>query len=130
MRVLASAVASVFLAVGAWAGEGETPPLEPGWSEVPLSDSGRSIDILVGSPIRTPDQKKVATVDEVLTDAVGDVDGIVARFGGFLGFGESTFTLGAGEFRAVEDGNQNIVVLTGVSAEMLKSRPAYRPAES
>ena len=55
----------------------------------------------------------------------GKVENLVARFGGFLGFGETTVLLGMEEVSVVKDADDNVVLLTNLTPEALKDRPEY-----
>ena len=66
-------------------------PLPEGWTPVDLATV--SPDTLIGADIRTYDQDTVAAVEDVLMSPDGKVESVVARFGGFLGFGETTVLL-------------------------------------
>ena len=61
-----------------------------------------SPDTLIGADIRTYDQETVASVEDVLMTADGKVENVVARFGGFLGFGETTVLLTPDEIAVVD----------------------------
>ena len=103
------------------------PPLEEGWSQVDVATI--SADMLIGTDIRTYDQETVATVEDVLMTADGKVENVVARFGGFLGFGENTVLLGMEEISVVKDADGNVVVLTNLTPDALKERPEYVPED-
>jgi len=103
------------------------PPLEEGWSQIDVATI--SADMLIGTDVRTYDQDTVATVEDVLMTADGMVEDVVARFGGFLGFGENTVLLGMDEISVVKDADGNVVVLTNLTPEALKERPEYVPED-
>ena len=50
-------------------------------------------DTLIGVDIRSYDGTTIAAVEDVLMSAEGKIDDVVARFGGFLGFGETRVLL-------------------------------------
>jgi hypothetical protein len=79
---------------------------------------------LVGSEVRGFDDEQIATVDDVVDNGMGEVQSILVRFGGFLGFGATTVELQPGEFEVVrgeeEDG---LIVRTSLSQEELENRP-------
>jgi hypothetical protein len=106
---------------------GETLTLEEGWSEVDVATI--STDTLIGADVRTYDQERIAAIDDVILTPDGQVENLVARFGGFLGFGESTVLLTMDEVRVVSDADGNMVVLTDLTPEALKDRPAYEAEE-
>lgn len=83
-------------------------------------------DELIGAEIKTAtDQESVASVEDVLLDADGSVKNLVARFGGFLGFGETTVLLMPDEVTPyrLEDGT--VELTTTLTPEALKDRPEY-----
>lgn len=102
-------------------------PLEEGWTEVDVATI--STDSLIGNDVRTYDQEKVAAIQDVLLNPQGQVEGIVARFGGFLGFGETTVLLGMDEITVVRDADDQLFVLTDLTPDALKERPVYEMEE-
>ena len=108
----------------------ETPPPAPlpdGWTPVDLASV--SADTLIGADIRTHDNDTVASVEDVLMSAEGEVDNLVARFGGLLGFGETQVLLAPEEFTVATDADGNVAVMTGLTPEELKGRPEYTAPE-
>ena len=57
--------------------------------------------------------------------AEGKVDNLVARFGGFLGFGETKVLLAPPDIAVATDADGNVAVMTSLTAEELKGRPEY-----
>lgn len=102
-------------------------PLDEGWSQVDVATI--SADMLIGADIRTYDQETIATVEDVLMTPEGTVEDVVARFGGFLGFGENTVLLGMDEISVVKDADGNVAVLTNLTPEALKERPEFIPED-
>ena len=102
-------------------------PLEEGWSEVDVATI--STDSLIGADIRTYEDETVASVQDVLLSPEGQVENVVARFGGFLGFGETTVLLSLDEIAVVKDADENMRVLTDLTPEALKDRPEYEETE-
>ena len=102
--------------------------LPEGWMQVDVATL--SPDTLIGVDIRSYDGTTIAAVEDVLMSAEGKIDDVVARFGGFLGFGETRVLLAPEEVSAATDADGNVAVLTGVTADELKSRPEYTPAET
>jgi hypothetical protein len=103
------------------------PTLEEGWSKVDTATL--SADQLIGAKIRTFDQSDIAEVQDVLFSADNQLDHVVARFGGFLGFGETMVLLDPSEVTVVKDPNGTMYVLTQLSPDELKGRPAYEAPE-
>ena len=99
------------------------PMMEEGWAPVDMATI--STDSLIGKDIRTYEQDTVAAVEDVLIAPDGKVESLVARFGGFLGFGETTVLLGMEEVSVVKDADDNVVLLTNLTPEALKDRPEY-----
>jgi hypothetical protein len=100
------------------------PTLEEGWSQVDIASI--STDTLIGTDILTHDRETVASVQDVILGADGRGESVVARFGGFLGFGENTVLLAMNEVSFVQDAEGEVVVLTSLTPEALKDRPEYQ----
>ncbi len=101
------------------------PPLKEGWTTVDVSTV--SADTLIGADIQNYDQDTVASIKDVLLTPDGKVKNVVAQFGGFLGFGDSTVLLGMDEINVAKDADGNLVVLTSLTPDDLKGRPEYTP---
>lgn len=87
-------------------------------------------DELIGADITSgPDHQTVAMVEDVLMDADGNLMNIVARFGGFLGFGETTVLLTPDEVTATRDADGKTELTTTLTPDALKDRPEYKPAK-
>ena len=84
-----------------------------------------SADDLIGTTIATYDDQSVATVGDVILSAEGQVENVVAEFGGFLGFGARTVLLTMDDIDVLRDPNDNLVVRTNMTPEELETRPDY-----
>ena len=85
-------------------------------------------DELIGTDIKTAaDQETGASVEDVLLDADGSVKNVVARFGGFLGFGETTVLLMPDEVTPYRTDDGTLELTTTLTPEALKDRPEYSP---
>ena len=104
---------------------GSGPTLGEGWSE--LDAATISVDTLIGTDIRTYDQETIAAVQDVVLSPDGKIESVVARFGGVLGFGETTVLLAMDEITVVEDPSEEVFVLTDLTPEVLQDRPVYEP---
>ena len=104
---------------------GSGPVLEEGWSE--LDAATVSVDTFIGTDIRTYDQETIAAVQDVVLSPDGRIENVVARFGGVLGFGETTVLVAMDEITVVKDANEKVFVLTDLTPEVLQERPVYEP---
>lgn len=84
-----------------------------------------SVEELVGADINNSEGEQVASVDDVILTTSGQIESIVAKFGGFLGFGAKTTLLEMSNIAIVRDGEESISVLTSLTPEELESRPEY-----
>jgi len=124
-------------------GAATTPPMvvEDGVHEDPaaaadpmLGDAGEyspvdlslvSADRLMGVDITTFDGQTIASIDDVIITDDGQVESVVARFGGFLGFGTNRVLLTMDEIEIMQDANENLVVRSALTPENIENRPAY-----
>jgi hypothetical protein len=102
---------------------GGEPPLEEGYSEVDVTTL--SADDLIGTAIQTHDDQSVANISDVILSDQGQVENVVAEFGGFLGFGARTVLLTMDDIDVLQDPNGNLVVRTDLTPEALETRPDY-----
>jgi sporulation protein YlmC with PRC-barrel domain len=95
------------------------------WSAVGLETV--TAEDLEGAEIRTTmDEEQIGTVGEVVLAADGStVDGIVAEFGGFLGFGRDRVMIPASDIEVFEDADGNVLVRTSLTRESLEQLPAF-----
>lgn len=96
-----------------------------GTAYMPVDIAGVSADELIGADIRNNLDESIATVHDVVLAGDGSIDGVVARFGGFLGFGTNTVLLSLDEVELVTDDSDNLLVSTHLTPEALEGRPEY-----
>lgn len=84
-----------------------------------------SADQLIGASITNPAGETLASVDDALMAADGTLESVVAKFGGFLGFGSNTVLLQPDELQFFHDEGGKLVVQTTLTPEALKDRPDY-----
>ncbi len=101
----------------------DEPMLDTEWTPVDLATV--SADRLIGADIVSHDEEKIASVDDVLITDNGDVESIIAQFGGFLGFGQDKVVLTMDEVEIVEDETERLVVRTSLTPESIENRPEY-----
>ena len=66
-------------------------------------------------------------MQDVVLSQDGEIESVVARFGGLLGFGETTVLLAMDKITVVEDPDEKVLVLTDLTPEVLEQRPVYEP---
>ncbi len=96
---------------------------------MPIEVGTLSADDLIGAAITNPDGETIASVDDALMTPEGQLENVVAKFGGFLGFGSNTVLLAPAELQFFHDDGGNLVVQTMLTPEALKDRPDYVPSE-
>ncbi len=94
----------------------------------PIEVGTLSADNLIGAAITNPDGETIASVDDALMTPDGQLENVVAKFGGFLGFGSNTVLLAPDELQFFHDEGGNLVVRTSLTPEALKDRPDYVPS--
>ena len=95
------------------------------WSPVELQTV--STDELIGADIRTTmDDSQIGTVGDVVIGADGNtIDGIVAQFGGFLGFGRDRVMISTDDVEIFQDSEGRSLVRTPLSQDALEAMPEY-----
>lgn len=139
--LLAGGALATLVAVGAHAQSTATPaepaPATPGAMApameapalMPVEVGTISADDLIGATITNPGGETVASVDDALMSADGKLETVVAKFGGFLGFGSNTVALMPDELQFFHDDGGKLVVQTTLTPQMLEGRPDYvKPA--
>jgi hypothetical protein len=96
---------------------------ETDWAPVDLASF--STDRLIGADIVTGDDETVATIEDVVINDDGMVENVVAKFGGFLGFGSNQVLLTMDEIEVMQDADENLLVRTSLTPESIESRPVY-----
>lgn len=109
---------------GATTGATEGALAQEGWSPVELG--AVSTERLVGQNIVTNDDETIATIEEVFLDDAGQVGSLVARFGGFLGFGSNRVELQPDEIEIMSNEGDELLVRTGLTPESIEGRPEYQ----
>jgi hypothetical protein len=105
------------------AGDRDGYPLDEGWERVDVA--GLSADELIGEDIVHMDDETIATIDDILVTDTGEVESVVARFGGFLGFGADRVLLSMEEIDIIRDADDNVVVRSNLTPEEIEGRPEY-----
>jgi hypothetical protein len=103
--------------------EGMGGGMNADWSPVDIATI--STDRLIGADIVTPNNETIATIEDVLISDDGQVENLVARFGGFLGFGSNRVLLTIDEVNVMQDANEALLVQTSLTPEAIEGRPEY-----
>lgn len=76
---------------------------------------------VIGTAVRTPDRKKIGSIEEVVIDIEsGQVAYAVLSFGGFFGFGDKFFAVPWEEFSFVHDEKEHHFVIDTSKAKLEK----------
>lgn len=89
-----------------------------------VTDAGGAWDDSVYYEALDPNWEDVGSVDDIILDRDGNLVGIVAEVGGFLGLGDTKVLLEPSEFSLLVDrDDDSYAVVTGMTKDMLSSRP-------
>ena len=111
-----------------------TPPaadiadMPEGFSSIDLA--AISTDQLIGANIVNHQDETIASVDDVLVSDSGQVESVVAKFGGFLGFGSDLVKLGLDQIDVMQDGDGTLLVRTALTPEEIEAMPEYDAPEN
>lgn len=67
------------------------------------------------------DWQKIGEAEDLVLDSRGDIVGVIAEVGGFLGMGEKEVVLRPSEMTVVTDGDE-VAIITGLSQDELEQR--------
>lgn len=98
-----------------------TDPTE--WGPIDLATV--SSEDLIGTDIVNFEDETIASIEDVIVTADGQVESLVARFGGFLGFGADRVLLTMDEIEVMQDADQEVLVRTSLTPESIETRPPY-----
>ena len=104
---------------------------EPAAEQVltPVATADITADKLIGATIQTREGDNIAEIDDVLMGPDGQMESVVATFGGFLGFGSDQVLLTPDEIEVLQDEAGTFVVQTDLTPETLEGRPTYQPEQ-
>lgn len=141
-HLLASAALGLVLAQGAVAqeqapapdpatgtgGMDAAPALTGDWvvdeSFRPVEVGGLTAEQIIGADVRVADGTVIATVNDLVLGADGRAESIVAKFGGFLGFGSNTTTLSLEEVEFMQNDAGTVALRTTLTPEALEGPAA------
>ena len=78
----------------------------------PVEVAGLTAEQIIGADVRTADGTVIATVKDLVLGADGKAEGFSAKFGGFLGFGSNTVTLGLDEVELMQNDAGTVALRT------------------
>lgn len=125
---LAIALATSGLAVAQE--KAQTAPSAPSGMTTPMTAdaAGQAIPAnkLVGADVTNTANERVGSVDELLLNTSGQVQGLVVSVGGFLGVGDRKVVLPWDDMTISRKGDQ-VVAVASASKDELKAMPEYQP---
>ncbi len=86
-------------------------------------------DVLIGAKVEGADGKIIGDIEDVILNDWNRVQGVIMGTGGFLGIAEKRVGVNLGAFEFQDRDGKRVVVLPGVTQEMLKSVPGFKRAE-
>ncbi|GAB6057996.1 PRC-barrel domain-containing protein [Desulfonatronum parangueonense] len=91
-----------------------------------VSPQMMTADDLQGADVYDINNENIANVDEVLLSPEGEVEGVVVKVGGFLGFGGRDVALDIDQIDIQRDGEDDIRVYVPMTEQELRNQPEYR----
>lgn len=101
------------------------PAMEGNYQPVDISTI--SVENLVGTDIVNFSDETIASIEDVIVTDDGQVENIVAKFGGFLGFGTNSVVLSMDdvEIMAESPESEELIVRTPLTPEQIEAMPAH-----
>ena len=135
ISVIAPALAIALAASGFAAAQenGQTAPSAPSGMTPPMradaAGQGIPANKLIGADVTNTANERVGSVNELLIDKSGQVQGLVVSVGGFLGVGDRKVVLPWNDMTISQNGNQ-VVAVASATKEQLKAMPEYQPPKA
>jgi sporulation protein YlmC with PRC-barrel domain len=85
--------------------------------------------LFIGQPVRNDAGENLGSINDLLFDKTGRIDGVVIGVGGFLGIGEKNIAMPYSALSITADNKGQRVVRVSVSKDQLKAAPDFRPTE-
>ena len=82
----------------------------------------------LGRPVHGPDQQKIGTISNILTDISGRVTGFVIEVGGFLGIGTKEVAISFEAVIPVREDNRDVFLIEMTKAQ-LAAAPTFKRAK-
>jgi len=89
------------------------------------ADGSLNASKLIGLDVKSPEDKKVGDIGEVVLDKDGKAEGVVVDVGGFLGIGAKEVAVGMDKLKFMTDKNGNKYLYTNFTKEQLQAQAAY-----
>lgn len=86
-------------------------------------------DVLIGAKVEGADGKVIGDIEDVILNDWNRVQGVIMGTGGFLGIAEKRVGVNLGALEFQDRDGKRVVVLPGVTQEMLKTVPEFKRAE-
>lgn len=102
----------------------EADPLQGEDTGMPATDPIFAEDV-IGADLVDFDGESIATVDDAVLDASGNVEALLVDVGGFLGFGARTVAISIDDVTMETDLDGNVVLRTALTADDLENLPEY-----
>lgn len=95
-----------------------------------MNPDDRLASRMIGTSIRNANNESIGDINDLVIDQKGQVKGVVAGIGGFLGIGEQRVMLGFEQLQFSKDANGRLVVQSQMTRDQLQNLPAWRDPAS
>lgn len=99
--------------------------------EMDTAPAGESVmaDDIIGADLLGFDGEVIATVDDVVLDASGEIESILVDVGGFLGLGATTVAIPFADLDVATDEDGETVLRSQLTSDDLEAMPEYQEEE-
>jgi hypothetical protein len=81
---------------------------------------------LIGASLVNANNETIGDVNDLVTDQVGKIIGVLLGAGGFLGIGEKDVAVRFEDLKIARDEDNDINIMTNLTKEQLASAPDFR----
>ncbi len=106
------------------------PPVKPVQGQITKQSENTVLaSELLGAAVKSPDEKSIGSINDVIVTVDGAVEGVVIGVGGFLGIGEKDVAvqLAAISLETTESGQATFIL--NATKQDLEAAPAFKSAE-
>jgi hypothetical protein len=107
-----------------------TAPSKTPSGNLAMNADDRLASRLIGATIRNANNESIGDIADLVVDRQGQIRGVIAGIGGFLGIGETRVLVGYDQLQFSKDASGRMVVQSQFTRDQLANMPAWRDPDA